>query len=95
MATAHPVKAGLLAYACLEEPDALIALVRVCGGAPRVTGGLYPEKTRKLAAVLNLTSPIPAFPLVLQPIRLLHFSCIWRLSRLLKVIPAEGRSMSS
>ena len=47
MAPAHPVKAGLLAYACLEEPDALIALVRVCGGAPRATGGIYPENTRK------------------------------------------------
>ena len=34
---------GLLANACSEEPDALIVLVRVCGGAPRVTGGLYPE----------------------------------------------------
>ena len=30
---------GLLACAFLEEPDALIALVRVCGGAFRVTGG--------------------------------------------------------
>ena len=30
---------GLLAKACSEEPDALIALVRVCGGAPRETGG--------------------------------------------------------
>jgi len=36
--------AGLLANACSEEPDALIALVRVCGGAPRVTGG----STRKI-----------------------------------------------
>ena len=35
---------GLLANACPEEPDALIALVRVCGGAPRVTGG----STRKI-----------------------------------------------
>ena len=28
-----------LANAYEEEPDALIALVRVCGGATRVTGG--------------------------------------------------------
>ena len=40
----RPVTSGLLALACFEEPDALIALVRVCGGAPRVTGG----STRKL-----------------------------------------------
>ena len=39
-----PVMSGLLANACPEEPDALVALVRVCGGAPRVTGG----STRKL-----------------------------------------------
>ena len=39
MEKAHPVMSELLAIACLEEPDALIALVRVCGGAPRVTGG--------------------------------------------------------
>ena len=39
MAKAYTVMAGLLANACSEEPDALIALVRVCGGAPRVTGG--------------------------------------------------------
>jgi len=40
---------GLLANACPEEPDALIALVRVCGGAPRVTGG----STRKSALMTN------------------------------------------
>ena len=40
----RPATSGLLANACPEEPDALIALVRVCGGAPRVTGG----STRKL-----------------------------------------------
>ena len=46
---------GLLANACLEEPDALIALVRVCGGAPRATGGLYPEnRDREKALVLPL-----------------------------------------
>ena len=45
MEKAHPVMSELLANACLEEPDALIALVRVCGGAPRVTGG----STRKNA----------------------------------------------
>jgi len=39
MAKAHTVMSGLLVNACSEEPDALIALVRVCGGAPRVTGG--------------------------------------------------------
>jgi len=41
--------AGLLANACSEEPDALIALVRVCGGAPRVTGGSTRKKPRTLA----------------------------------------------
>ena len=35
---------GHLANACFEEPDALIALVRVCGGAFWVTGG----STRRL-----------------------------------------------
>ena len=44
MAKAHTVMPGLLVNACSEEPDALIALVRVCGGAPRVTGG----STRKI-----------------------------------------------
>ena len=44
MAKAYAVMSGLLANACPEEPDALIALVRVCGGAPRVTGG----STRKI-----------------------------------------------
>ena len=44
MAKAYTVMAGLLANACSEEPDALIAIVRVCGGAPRVTGG----STRKI-----------------------------------------------
>ena len=34
----------ILANAYGEEPDALIALVRVCGGALQETGGLYPEK---------------------------------------------------
>ena len=43
--------AGLLANACSEEPDALIALVRVCGGAPRVTGG-SPRKTRERAGAV-------------------------------------------
>jgi len=38
---------GLLVNACSEEPDALIALVRVCGGAPRVTGGSTWKMTRK------------------------------------------------
>jgi len=43
--------AGLLANACSEEPDALIALVRVCGGAPRVTGGST-RKTRERAGAV-------------------------------------------
>jgi len=38
---------GLLVNACSEEPDALIALVRVCGGAPRVTGGSTRKRPRK------------------------------------------------
>jgi len=38
---------GLLVNACSEEPDALIALVRVCGGAPRVTGGSTRKNARK------------------------------------------------
>ncbi len=46
----RPVTSGLLALACSEEPDALIALVRVCGGAPRVTGG----STRKLALIFSI-----------------------------------------
>ena len=37
--------AGSLANAYSEEPDALIALVRICGDAPRETGGF----TRKRA----------------------------------------------
>ena len=45
---------GLLANACLEEPDALIALVRVCGGAPRVTGGLYPEMSNIQHGITNV-----------------------------------------
>jgi len=45
---------GLLANACLEEPDALIALVRVCGGAPRVTGGLYPEISNIQHGITNV-----------------------------------------
>ena len=45
---------GLLANACLEEPDALIALVRVCGGAPRVTGGLYPEISNIQHGMINV-----------------------------------------
>ena len=40
-----PVMSGLLANACPEEPDALVALVRVCGGAPRVTGGSTRKST--------------------------------------------------
>ena len=49
--------AGLLANACSEEPDALIALVRVCGGAPRVTGGStrkreYPDAADQIREVL-------------------------------------------
>ncbi len=40
-----PVMSGLSAEACSEEPDALIALVRVCGGAPRVTGGSTRKST--------------------------------------------------
>ena len=46
---------GLLANACLEEPDALIALVRVCGGAPRATGGLYPEN--RLSSIRTMVAP--------------------------------------
>ncbi len=38
-----------LANACFEEPDASIALVRVCGGAPRVTGG----SARKSALIFD------------------------------------------
>ena len=49
--------AGLLANACSEEPDALIALVRVCGGAPRVTGGLYPETPRTAVAIAGVFWP--------------------------------------
>lgn len=49
MAEAYAVAAGLLAKACSEEPDALIALVRVCGGAPWVTGG----STRKNGPAIN------------------------------------------
>ncbi len=45
---------GLLANACLEEPDALIALVRVCGGAPRATGGLYPEISNIQHGITNV-----------------------------------------
>jgi hypothetical protein len=41
---------GLLVNACSEEPDALIALVRVCGGAPRVTGGSTRKNARKSKA---------------------------------------------
>jgi hypothetical protein len=47
----RPVTSGLLALACFEEPDALIALVRVCGGAPRVTGGSTRKNTRKRKAM--------------------------------------------
>ena len=54
MAETYTVTTGLLAKACSEEPDALMALVRVCGGAPRVTGG----STRKPK---NLT-PNPQSP---------------------------------
>ncbi len=50
MAKAYAVMSGLLANACPEEPDALIALVRVCGGAPRVTGG----STRKLTLIFSI-----------------------------------------
>ena len=39
----------ILANAYGEEPDALIALVRVCGGATRVTGG----STRKTWLLLR------------------------------------------
>ena len=46
---------GLLANACLEEPDALMALVRVCGGAPRATGGLYPEN--RLSCIRIMVAP--------------------------------------
>ena len=45
---------GLSANACLEEPDALIALVRVCGGAPRVTGGLYAEISNIQHGITNV-----------------------------------------
>jgi hypothetical protein len=34
----------LVAKPCFEEPYALIALVRICGGDGRVTFCLYPEK---------------------------------------------------
>ena len=50
MAKAHTVMSGLLVNACSEEPDALIALVRVCGGAPRVTGGSTRKNARKSKA---------------------------------------------
>jgi hypothetical protein len=36
----------ILANAYEEEPDALIALVRVCGGATRVTGGSTRNRRR-------------------------------------------------
>ncbi len=42
----RPATSGLLANACFEEPDALIALVRICGGAPRVTGGSTRKRWR-------------------------------------------------
>ena len=51
---------GLLANACLEEPDALIALVRVCGGAPRVTGGLYPENSELGQSGVSITTTTTA-----------------------------------
>ena len=34
----------LVAKPCFEEPYALIALVRLCGGVGRVTSRLYPER---------------------------------------------------
>ena len=48
-----PVMSGLLAHACPEEPDALIALVRVCGGAPRVTGGSTRKSTQIFKGVFD------------------------------------------
>ena len=63
MAKAYTVTSGLLANACPEEPDALIALVRVCGGAPRVTGG----STRKL---LYLSTAINELFMLTQPAHL-------------------------
>ena len=61
MAKAHTVMSGLLANACSEEPDALIALVRVCGGAPRVTGGSTRKSARKSIAQVNLLASFRAF----------------------------------
>jgi hypothetical protein len=40
MAKTYTVMAWILAKACTEEPDALIALVRVCGGALGEPGAL-------------------------------------------------------
>ena len=37
----------LVAKPCFEEPYALIALVRICGGDGRVTFCLYPERLKE------------------------------------------------
>ena len=36
-----------LANLCLEEPDALIGHVRICGGSGQVTARFYPARRKK------------------------------------------------